>query len=246
VEVLLHVSDTFGGTAIVSTEVLVSPGAPPPVSIQANPSPSYVGVSVNFTATATGTGPFVYTWQFGDGANGSGPTTDHAYAAAGTFTASVTAVDEGTGGVGSASVPLTVYAPPSLVVVTSAGPNGSDSFSFHAKLIGGSGNGTFVWAFGDGAVGRGENVTHDYRTVGTFVVNVTATDASLRTAYANVTVQVGAIPAASGGGSGLGTFTPLVAALLAVAVVGWILATVALIRSRAVPERDPDEESDDE
>jgi PKD repeat protein len=246
VEVLLHVSDSFGGTAIVSTDVYVSPGAAPLVSVEANPSPAYVGVAVNFTASATGTGPFSYSWQFGDGTNGSGATADHTYARAGTFTATVTVVDNGTGGSNTTSVTEDVYALPTVLIVTDAGANGSGSFAFHANLLGGSGAGSFVWAFGDGAVGRGENVTHTYTTAGTFVVNVTATDASLRTAYANVTVQVGAPPATSSGSSALGTFTPLAAGLLVAALVGWGVAVIAVLRLRNAPEKGSDARSADD
>ncbi|MCI4327385.1 MAG: PKD domain-containing protein [Thermoplasmata archaeon] len=240
-EVLLHVSDTFGGTAIATTDVLVTDGAPPQVTAQTNPSPAYVGVAVNFTASATGTGPFVYTWAFGDGTNGSGATVDHAFSRAGTFTASVTVVDNGTGGSATADVAEVVYALPSVAITTDAGPDGTGSYAFHARLIGGSGTGSFLWAFGDGAVGQGENVTHDYHSDGTFVVNVTATDASLRTAYANVTVYVGTLGATSSTGSTLGEFTPLAAGILVTALAGWGVAIIALIRLRRGPERDPDE-----
>jgi hypothetical protein len=240
-EVLLHVSDTFGGTAIATTDVLVTDGAPPQVVAEANPSPAYVGVSVNFTASATGTGPFVYTWAFGDGTNGSGATVDHAFSTAGTFTASVTVVDNGTGGSATTDVAVVVDSLPSVAVSTDAGPDGTGSYTFHARLIGGSGSGSFLWAFGDGAVGAGANVTHDYHSDGTFTVNVTATDASLRTAYANVTVYVGTLGATSSTGSAVGEFTPLAAGILVAALAGWGVAIITLIRLRRGPEPDPDE-----
>ncbi|MCI4362547.1 MAG: PKD domain-containing protein, partial [Thermoplasmata archaeon] len=234
--VLLHVGDAFGGTAIVTSEVWVSNGAPPVVSAQANPSPSYVGVSVNFTASATGTGPFEYQWSFGDGANGSGRTALHAYASSGRFTASVLVTDNGTGSAATVDVVEVVYSVPSVAIVTSAGPNGSGSYAFHATLIGGSGNGTFAWAFGDGSVARGENVTHDFHAAGVFTVNLTATDGSLRTASASETVNVVLTSGTSGGGSGFGLLTPLALGLLAAAVLGWVLAVVALLRLRVATE----------
>ncbi|MCI4356863.1 MAG: PKD domain-containing protein [Thermoplasmata archaeon] len=234
--VLLHVGDAFGGTAIVTSEVWVSNGAPPVVFAQANPSPAYVGVSVNFTASATGTGPFEYQWSFGDSANGSGRTAVHTYATSGRFTASVLVTDNGTGSAATANVVEVVYAPPSVAIVTSAGPNGSGSYAFHATLIGGSGNGTFAWAFGDGFVARGENVTHDFHSAGVFTVNLTATDASLRTTSASETLDVVLTSGTTGGGSGLGAFTPLALGLLAAAVLGWVLAVVALLRLRVATE----------
>jgi hypothetical protein len=246
--VLLHVSDAFGATAIGSTSVLVTTGAAPSVSAQANPEPAYVGVPVQFKASATGTGPFVYDWIFGDGSNGSGAAAEHVYETSGTFTATVVVTDNGTGAETSTLVPETVYALPRVAIVTSAGPDGSDSFSFHAVMIGGSGNGTFVWAFGDGSVGRGANVTHDYGTPGQVIVNVTATDASLRTAFANTTLSVPALTAGGGGSSSNGEFTLLADAALVAAVAGWLVVGVLLLRvradSRAAQETDEDEFDD--
>jgi hypothetical protein len=242
--VLLHASDSFGATVIQSTYLWVTAGAAPSVSAQANPAPAYVGVLVEFRASATGIGPFSYVWSFGDGTNQTGGTANHSYATSGTFTATVAVTDGGTGATAVAVVPETVYALPRVAIVTSAGPNGSNSFAFHAELLGGSGSGTFVWAFGDGEVAHGENVTHDYRSAGPETVNVTATDASLRTAFSYVTILVPSSAGGSGGSSG--AFTPLAEVLLAVAVAGWLLAGVLLLRARARARLDDDEDEFDE
>jgi PKD repeat protein len=241
--VVLHVSDLFAGVLIGTTEILVGAGAPPTVTAQANPSPAYVGVAVNFSAEATGAGPFAYNWTFGDGANSSGASVLHAYSAPGTYTARVTVVDNGTGGSASVDVVELVYALPRVAISDGAGPNGSGSFAFHATMIGGAGNGSFVWTFGDGAVGRGENVTHDYLAPGVYTVGVVATDASLRTSHANLTLDVLLSSGTSSGGSGADTFTPLADGLLVAAVVGWAVAIVLLLR-RAPPD-EADEDDDD-
>lgn len=241
--ILLHVSDAFGGTAIGATSVWVSTGAAPGVSAQANPAPAYVGVVVKFQASATGTGPFAYDWTFGDGTNGTGSTANHSYGTAGTFTATVVVTDNGTGARTSAVVPETVYTLPRVAIVVSPGPDGSESFAFHGLLYGGAGNGSFVWAFGDGSTGRGENVTHDYTSPGDVIVNVTATDASLRTAFGNISV---AVPSTGGGGSGSGsTFSPIAEVAIVAAAAGWLVAAVLIVRSRA-DARAAAEDDDDE
>lgn len=241
--VLLHVSDVFGSTAIGSTTVWVSTGAAPSVATSANPEPAYVGVPVEFRATATGTGPFVYDWSFGDGVNATGSTANHSYTSAGTFTATVLVTDNGTGARTTALVPETVFALPKVAIVSSAGPNGSESFAFHATLIGGSGNGTFVWAFGDGSTAKGENVTHDYSSAGEVIVNVTATDASLRTAFANISLSV---PSPSGGGSGTtDSFPPIAQIAVVAAIAGWLVAGVLIVRARADARRAAEDDEDE-
>jgi PKD repeat protein len=241
--VLLHVSDVFGSTAIGTTSVWVSPGAAPSVAASASPEPAYVGVPVEFQATATGTGPFVFAWSFGDGANATGSTANHSYASAGTFTATVTVTDNGTGARSSSVVPEKVFALPRVAIVASAGPNGSESFAFHAALIGGSGNGTFAWAFGDGSTGKGENVTHDYSSPGDVIVNVTATDASLRTAFANISLSV---PSTGGGGAGSSnSFPPIAQIAVVAAVAGWLVAGVLFVRERAEARRAAEDDEDE-
>ncbi len=76
----------------------------------ASPNPAYVSDVVNFTASATDPNgdALSYQWQFGDGATGVGSPATHAYTAAGTYTANVTALD-GKGGISPVrSVTVTV------------------------------------------------------------------------------------------------------------------------------------------
>jgi PKD repeat protein len=59
----------------------------------ANDGPTILGNTTRLNATiATGNG-VTYEWDFGDGTNGTGQVTFHNYAAAGTFTAEVTATN---------------------------------------------------------------------------------------------------------------------------------------------------------
>jgi PKD repeat protein len=55
------------------------------------PTSPYVGDVVTFNGSANGTAPITYDWTFGDGGSGSGTSVTHTYAAAGTYTVSMTA-----------------------------------------------------------------------------------------------------------------------------------------------------------
>jgi pectate lyase len=93
-------------------------GAPaPPPALAANAGPDQggtVGVALSFMGSATsGTAPHTFAWNFGDGANASGPSVSHAYAASGTYTVLLTATDAaGTQATDTATVTITAVAPP--------------------------------------------------------------------------------------------------------------------------------------
>jgi plastocyanin len=86
----------------------------PDLSSGPTASPSTVGVGQTVTFNVAATDEFGdalrYTWQFGDSLVGSGDSITHAYAAAGTYTATVT-VSDGRGGTVAGSVSVLVKAP---------------------------------------------------------------------------------------------------------------------------------------
>src|SRR5437867_8248832 len=103
---------------------------------------------------AGGVGTIVCSWAFGDITTGSGCSTTHTYAATGSFTANVTAID-GLGVTATGSVSLTVNA--KLTVTVAASPNLTEVgalIGFIAHTTSGVGAATCSWAFGDGAMGR--------------------------------------------------------------------------------------------
>lgn len=85
---------------------------PPTASFTATPSPAAVGQDVAFDGRGS-TDPeaaiATYEWAFGDGATAAGATVTHRYAAAGTYTATLT-VHDAYGLTGSASQTITVKA----------------------------------------------------------------------------------------------------------------------------------------
>jgi PKD repeat protein len=96
-----------------------------------NSSPTRLDDTTFFTVTATGTN-ITYTWNFGDGAPATnGSTTSHVYAAAGSYTASVTA----TNGVSVvvATMPVAIV---NLAPVANAGPDQSLLISTSVQLDG--------------------------------------------------------------------------------------------------------------
>ena len=109
-------TDNLGASttsAAVAITVAQAANNPPVISsaATASPNPATAGSSVTFAAAASDPdgNALSYAWTFGDGASANGPSAVHAYAAAGTYTASVT-VSDGLGGSVSSSVVVTVQA----------------------------------------------------------------------------------------------------------------------------------------
>jgi hypothetical protein len=99
-----QVADTTGnpvaagtlGTFTVNVPVAPPPTNPAPVfasAPSATPNPVLPGQVVQFGVAASGAQPISFAWNFGDGATGTGSSVGHAFAAPGTYVATVTATD---------------------------------------------------------------------------------------------------------------------------------------------------------
>ena len=114
------VTDANKLTSSSSVVVTVNDVAP---TVTLTDPPAAAGSPVSFTASATDVSPavqaagFTYAWNFGDGSTGSGATTSHTYASAGTYTVSVTATDEYGGVSTAATSTLTISAASSGTVI---------------------------------------------------------------------------------------------------------------------------------
>ncbi len=92
------VTDADNVTSSSSVVVTVNDVAPS-VTLTA-PTSGEAGVSESFSASATDISPavqaagFTYSWMFGDGGTATGASPSHTFAAAGTYTVTVTATDE--------------------------------------------------------------------------------------------------------------------------------------------------------
>jgi PKD repeat protein len=93
-----------------SSAVLAAPNRTPTANA-GGPYTAQVGAPIELSAALSSdpdqNDALVYHWNFGDDTTGSGLTPRHAFAAQGTFTATLT-VDDGRGGVGTATAPIVV------------------------------------------------------------------------------------------------------------------------------------------
>jgi len=140
-----------------------------------------------------------YAWNFGDGSSAGGHTVSHAFANPGTYTVTL-AVTDNCGGRSTASVVITVAAPPNPCTndpppTANAGPDKTGTAGTAVSLDGrgSSDNGTIMsysWNFGDGVPGSGSVVAHTYVTAGTYTATLTVTDNCGRSSSDTVRVTV--------------------------------------------------------
>src|SRR6266540_2854653 len=172
----------------------------PPLSatFSYNPSSPQVGQQVTFSASASGgTTPYSFSWSFGDGATGTGSSATHTYSSSGTFNVVLTVKDSSSPQqTASAQKSVTVTSQPLPLTVSFAynpsSPETGQQVTFTASATGGTSPYTFSWDFGDGGTAAVNPATHTYSSSGSFVVTVTAKDATGASATSSQTVTVAA------------------------------------------------------
>ncbi|MHC1765372.1 MAG: PKD domain-containing protein [Verrucomicrobiia bacterium] len=181
---LVNLSGPAAPVAIIDAAPLSGTG---PLLVQFNGSASY-----DPDASLVG-----YAWNFGDGTSASGAVASHTYAAAGSYTATLTVTDS-SGLTGTASVTVTVLAPNNApaAVISTAAVQGNAPFAVSFDASGSSdpdGDAlSFQWNFGDGTSASGPTATHTYQTAGNYVAKLTVTDA--RGASSSDTVSITVLP----------------------------------------------------
>lgn len=131
-----------------------------------------------------------YAWAFGDGASGTGVAVQHTYAAAGTYSVTLTVTDN-RGATSALTQDVAVVAnqaptasfTPTVTNLTVA-VDASASTDPDGTIA------TYAWDYGDGTTGAGVTSSHAYAAAGTYTVALSVTDdrGLVATASAQVTV----------------------------------------------------------
>ncbi len=197
--VKLTVTDTSNLSGSATTQATVGT---PPVANLGGPYTGYYNTPLTFNGSGSSDPQgesLTYSWNFGDGGTSSSANPQHTYAAAGTYTVTLTVTDiSGLSGTATtkATVAATAAAPP---VANPGGPytayyytpltfNGSGSSDPQGETL------SYSWNFGDNTTGTGVAPTHTYTGAGTFKVTLTVTDTSGLSASASTTVTPGYPP----------------------------------------------------
>ena len=172
--VTLTVTDNEALTGSITKTVTVTYNNPPVASFSV--TKDYLEVFVDASASTDDFGIASYAWSYGDGGSGSGVMDSHAYAAAGTYTVSLTVVDTGGKSATTSKSVSVVQNPPPTAAISLVSTN------FLMVTLSGAGSTddsaivSYAWNFGDGSTGSGVSVTHTYLVDGTYTLTLTVTD----------------------------------------------------------------------
>src|SRR5204862_6907700 len=114
---------------------------------------------------------------FGDGATSTAQNPSHAYAAAGSYTVTLTVTDNQQAASAPASHAVTVTAPdqPPTANFTSSCSGLGCNFTSTSSDPDGS-VASYSWTFGDGTISNAQNPSHTYAAGGTYTVTLRVTD----------------------------------------------------------------------
>ncbi len=193
-KVTLTVTDDAGQTATTFQSVTVLGGGLTAAFTTNAPTPTYPGDLVGFDASTSTSqaGITSYVWDFGDGSHvAAGRTQSHAYAAAGTYTVTLTVYDSAGH---SADKTSTVTVAPYLTASFTLSPSSTQP----AKVVlfdGSQSTGqlpitTYAWNFGDGSTATGRSSTHIYGAPGIYFVTLTIYDGAGHSATMTKSITV--------------------------------------------------------
>ena len=183
-----------------------------------NDSPTALGNLTSLSASVTAGSNITYEWDFGDGSpTETGQNVTHTYAAVGSYTATVTAINSVSSD--STTTSVTIDQTIAGLYASNDGPTALGSLtSLSASVTAGS-NIIYEWDFGDGSPTElGQNVTHTYSAVGSYTATVTATNSvSSDSTTTSVTIDqtIAGLSASNDSPTVLGSLTSLSASVTA-------------------------------
>jgi PKD repeat protein len=196
--VRLEVTDNCGGVSTCQTDVHVSTNLPP-ICNAGGPYSGEAGSPIAMSGAGSSDPDgmiVVYRWSFGDGQTAFGVIQHHSYTLPGTYTVTLTVVDNEAASSTCTTTAHVTQSTPNQPPVCDAGGPYSGAVG-QPILFDGSGSsdpdGTIVdynWQFGDCGTGTGPNPTHTYATAAVYTVSLCVTDDGGRTSCCTAQVEV--------------------------------------------------------
>jgi PKD repeat protein len=146
------------------------------VSIGASPTSGRAPLEVALTSSVSGgTGTYIYSWSLGDGSASSDANPHVRFASGGVYNVTLRVVS-GSESVISSAVSVRVDGDVRLAcLVDPEEGSAPQTVSFQANALGGNGQISYLWSFGDGATAAVAAPQHTYSSPGTYLARLTAT-----------------------------------------------------------------------
>ncbi len=196
----LTLTHASGTNYLTRTITVTAPDVPPVANFTADVTSGAYPLLVQFTDQSTGS-PTSWSWDFGDSSSSTSRNPLHAYAAAGTFTVSLTSTNAVGSNTTSKAGYITVSDRIAPVASFTASPRtGLAPLEVQFTDTSTNAPASWSWDFGDGNTSTLRHPVHTYSATGSYTVNLSVTNAfgsnSLRsTGY--ITVTEPAIPIAN-------------------------------------------------
>ena len=179
------------------------PGKAPTAVLKASQTNGLTPLTVDFNGASSSDadGKIIdYRWTFGDGSAATGKKVTYTYKNAGTFTATLTVIDDDLR-TGTDSVQITAHTGEPFAVMNLSATTGmrpltvvfdaSESTDYDGEIV------DYAWAFGDGTGATGVTATHVYENGGEYTARLTVTDDEGKTGVATQVIDVFQPPIAS-------------------------------------------------
>jgi len=182
---------TNAGGSNVSTQTdYITVAIEPVASFSSNVTSGAVPLSVNFTDESANS-PISWLWDFGDGNTSTDQNPAHTYVAAGTYNVTMNATNVGGSNVTTQTNYITVAIAP-VASFTANVTSGAVPLSVNFTDTSTNTPTSWLWDFGDGNTSTDQNPTYTYTAVGTYSINLNATNAG----GSNISTQTEYITAA--------------------------------------------------
>ncbi len=175
--------NTSTGTTSSSTHFSISQNHAPVAKFKQDPISPGIDSVVKFDASIsedTNGDIATYQWDFGDGKNGKGKLTTHQYTSVGKFRVQLTVADrnQATSSAGRELEVVRNKPPVARFSVSPGEGTTSTTFSYDASASSDPDGSIvdFLWKFGDGKSGEGKQISHTYRSEGSYDAELTVTD----------------------------------------------------------------------
>jgi len=143
----------------------------PVADFTANQTTGRAPLHVQFTDLSTGD-PTSWSWNFGDGGTSTLRNPVHTYTAAGTYTVSLTVMNDCGSSQKAAYIQVTPCPPPDADF-TANRTTGNAPMDVKFTDLSTNGPTSWTWTFGDGSTSSDQNPVHTYTAAGTYTVNLT-------------------------------------------------------------------------